>query len=89
MRCVRCPLFVKTRTHQRTIYRPGEVCRWDLWETSRVVPVGHGQDPPGVGCCLLPWILARHAGALIFSTQAPDVLWGMGGACGRSARRGG
>ena len=37
------PLFVKTRTHQRTIYRPGEICQWDLWEPSAHVPVGHGQ----------------------------------------------
>ena len=26
------------------IYRPGEICQWDLWETSRPVPVGDGQD---------------------------------------------
>jgi len=26
------PLFVRTRTHQRTIYRPGEICQWDLWD---------------------------------------------------------
>ncbi len=25
------PLFVKLRTHQRTVYRPGEICQWDLW----------------------------------------------------------
>ncbi len=37
------PMFVELRTHQRTVYRPGEVCPWDLWETSRRVPVGHGQ----------------------------------------------
>jgi hypothetical protein len=29
------PLFVKTRTHQRTVYRPGEICQWDLWEPSK------------------------------------------------------
>ena len=28
------PMFVRLRTHQRTVYRPGEVCQWDLWETS-------------------------------------------------------
>jgi GNAT superfamily N-acetyltransferase len=37
------PLFIKLRTHQRTIYRPGEICQWDLWEPSVAVPVGHGQ----------------------------------------------
>jgi hypothetical protein len=34
------PLFVKTRTYQRTLYRPGEICQWDLWEPSAPVPVG-------------------------------------------------
>ena len=29
------PMFLKLRTHQRTVYRPGEVCQWDLWETRR------------------------------------------------------
>jgi hypothetical protein len=30
-------LLLKLRTHQRTVYRPGEICQWDLWETSRPV----------------------------------------------------
>ena len=71
------PVFLRPRTHQRTIYRPGEVCQWDLWETSRPVPVGHGQTRRAwvVVCCLgySRW----GAGALIFSKEAPDVLWGM------------
>lgn len=29
------PMFKRARTHQRTVYRPGEICQWDLWETSR------------------------------------------------------
>jgi hypothetical protein len=29
------PLFVRTRTHQRTLYRPGEICQWDLCEPLR------------------------------------------------------
>jgi transposase len=36
------PVFLRLRTHQRTVYRPGEVCQWDLWEPSVLVPVGHG-----------------------------------------------
>ena len=71
-------LFVKTRTHQRTLYRPGEVCQWDLWETSEPVPVGHGQSRRA-------WVVVpclgysrAGAGALIFSKEAADVLWGMG-----------
>ncbi len=72
------PLFVKARTHQRTVYRPGEICQWDLWEPSAPVPVGHGQTRRAwvVVCCL--GYSRAGAGALIFSKEAPDVLWGMG-----------
>ena len=71
------PLFKKIRTHQRTVYRPGEICQWDLWEPSRLVPVGHGQQRRGwvVVCCL--GYSRAGAGALVFSKEAPDVLWGM------------
>lgn len=72
------PLFVKPRTHQRTVYRPAEICQWDLWETSQHVPVGHGQTRRAwvVVACL--GYSRVGAGALIFSKEAPDVLWGMG-----------
>lgn len=69
------PLFVKTRTHQRTVYRPREICQWDLWETSEHVPVGHGQTRRAwvvVACWAIP---ARALERLIFSKEAPDVLW--------------
>jgi transposase len=71
------PIFLRPRTYQRTVYRPGEICQWDLWETSRPVPVGHGQDRRGwvVVACL--GYSRAGAGALIFSKEAPDVLWGM------------
>jgi transposase len=72
------PLFLRPRTHQRTIYRPGEVCQFDLWEPSAPVPVGHGQTRRGwvVVACL--GYSRAGAGALVFSKEAPDVLWGMG-----------
>ncbi len=71
------PLFLKLRTHQRTVYRPGEVCQWDLWEPSSPVPVGHGQVRRAwvVVACL--GYSRAGAGALVFSKEAPDVLWGM------------
>jgi transposase len=71
------PMFLRPRTYQRTVYRPGEICQWDLWETSRPVPVGHGQDRRAwvVVACL--GYSRAGAGALIFSKEAPDVLWGM------------
>ena len=31
------PLFAPKRTFQRTVYRPGEVCQWDLWEPCELV----------------------------------------------------
>lgn len=37
------PLFSPTRTFQRTIYRPGEICQWDPWEPSKHEPVGYGR----------------------------------------------
>lgn len=72
------PLFARVRTHQRTVYRPGEICQFDLWETSAPVPVGHGQTRRAwvVVSCL--GYSRAGAGALIFSKEAPDVLWGMG-----------
>jgi transposase len=71
------PIFLKLRTHQRTVYRPGEVCQWDLWETSEPVAVGHGQVRRAwvVVACL--GYSRAGAGALVFSKEAPDVLWGM------------
>lgn len=71
------PLFARKRTFQRTVYRPGEICQFDLWEPSDHVPVGHGQTRRGwvvVGCLGYSRV---GAGALIFSKQAPDVLWGI------------
>jgi hypothetical protein len=69
---------MKARTHQRTVYRPGEICQWDLWEPSEPVSVGYGQSRRAwvVVSCL--GYSRAGAGALIFSKEAPDVLWGMG-----------
>jgi transposase len=72
------PRFAPRRTYQRTVYRPGEICQFDLWEPRAEIPVGHGQTRRG-------WVLTSAlgysragAGALIFAKQAPDILWGMG-----------
>lgn len=49
------PLFAPpARTFQRTVYRPGEICQFDLWEPKLEVPVGHGQARRGyvVVACL-------------------------------------
>jgi len=71
------PLFLPKRTFQRTVYRPGEICQWDLWEPSEPVPVGHGQQRKGYVVIACLGYSRAGAGALIFAKQAPDVLWGM------------
>jgi transposase len=71
------PVFAPPRTFQRTHYEPGELVQFDLWEPSGPVPVGHGQLRRGyvVTCC--SGYSRAGAGALVFSKEAPDVLWGM------------
>jgi hypothetical protein len=72
------PRFLVKRTFQRTSYRPGELVQCDLWEPRAPVPVGHGQTRRGwVVTAQLCWSRVL-AGALIFSKEAPDILWGVG-----------
>ena len=71
------PRFLAPRTFQRTIYRPGELVQCDLWEPSERIPVGHGQRRRGwVVTCEVCWSRAI-AGTLIFSKEAPDILFGL------------
>jgi len=71
------PRYLPLRTYQRTAYRPGELCQFDLWEPSRPIPVGHGQLRRGyVVTAELPYSRAL-AGALVFSKELPDLTWGM------------
>ena len=77
------PRFLAPRTFQRTVYRPGELVQCDLWEPRELVPVGHGQLRRG-------WVVTAEvcwsrviAGALVFSKEAPDILWGLGRCLGR------
>ena len=74
------PLFLpRPRSYQRTQYRPGALCQFDLWEPSREIPVGSGQARRGyVVVCCLPYSRAG-AGTLVFSKQAPDLLYGIAG----------
>jgi hypothetical protein len=72
------PRFLRRRTFQRTIYRPGELVQCDLWEPRELISVGHGQLRRG-------WVVTAElcwsrviAGALIFSKEASDILWGVG-----------
>src|SRR3954447_19696366 len=72
------PLFAPApRTFQRTVYRPGEICQFDLWEPRAEIAVGHGQTRQGwvVVACL--GYSRASAGALIFTKQIPDLLAGI------------
>ena len=71
------PLYERKRTYQRTVYRPGELLQFDLWEPRSEIPVGHGQTRRG-------WVVTAElgysraiAGALVFSKEAPDLIYGM------------
>lgn len=65
------------RSFQRTVYRPGELCQFDLTEPRREIPVGWGQTRRGwVVTAKLPYSRA-FAGALIFSKEFADIAWGM------------
>ena len=77
------PRFLVARTFQRTVYRPGELVQCDLWEPSEHVPVGHGQRRRGwVVTCEVCWSRVIAA-TLIFSKEAPDILWGLARNLGR------
>jgi transposase len=72
------PIFETPRTDQRTVYRPGEICQFDVWQPRAEVPVGHGQTRRGwvVVACL--GYSRAGAGVFVFSTQTEDLLAGNG-----------
>src|SRR6516165_4874484 len=77
------PRYLVRRTFQRTVYRPGELAQCDLFEPREPVPVGHGQTRRG-------WVVTVElcfsrviAGALVFSKEGPDILWGLSRCLGR------
>ena len=71
------PLFADQRTFQRTVYRPGDVLQFDLWQPKREIPVGYSQTRKGYVVVGVLGYSRFGAGALVFSKEAPDVLWGM------------
>jgi transposase len=72
------PLFAPPpRTFQRTLYRPGEICQFDLWQPSHPIPVGCGQERIGYVVVACLGYSRVGAGALIFSKSAPDILTGI------------
>jgi transposase len=78
------PLFVPPpRTFQRTVYRPGEICQFDVWQPRSEVPVGHGQTRRGWVVVACSGYSRAGAGVLVFSTQTEDLLAGIAGCLAR------
>jgi len=71
------PLFVDQRTFQRTVYRPGEICQFDVWEPKDEIAVGHGQTRRGYVVVACLGYSRAGAGAVIFSKQTPELLFGI------------
>jgi transposase len=74
------PLFAPARrSFQRTVYRPGEICQFDLWQPREEIAVGHGQVRRGwvVIACL--GYSRAGAGVLVFSRETHDLLAGIAG----------
>lgn len=77
------PLYERRRTYQRTLYRPGELLQFDLFEPRQEVPVGHGQTRRGYVVTAELGYSRAIVGALVFSKEAPDLLFGMSRCLGR------
>jgi transposase len=79
LREVRPVFAAPVRTFARAVWRPGEVCQFDVWQPKEQVPVGHGQTRPGwvVVACL--GFSRAGAGMLVFSKQTEDLLAGIAG----------
>jgi transposase len=71
------PVFRPPRTYQRTIYRPGELLQFDLFEPKAEVPVGHGQTRRGYVVTAELGYSRAVAGALVFSKEFSDLAYGM------------
>lgn len=77
------PRLRRPRSFQRTAYRPGELCQFDLCEPRAEVPVGYGQTRRGwMVTAELPFSRA-FAAALVFSKEFADLAWGMSRCLGR------
>ena len=66
------PLFERRRTFQRTVYRPGEICQFDLWHVTRAGARRAWPDPAGV-------CRGRGAGVLAGRDRRADLQspgWG-------------
>ena len=82
-RCVRCSLRRGGRFNG-TVYRPGELCQFDVWEPRNEVPVGHGQTRRGWAVIACLGYSRAGAGVLTFGKETEDLLAGVAGCLERS-----
>ncbi|HET8777416.1 MAG TPA: IS21 family transposase [Candidatus Limnocylindria bacterium] len=74
------PLFAPApRTFGRAVWRPGEVCQFDVWQPRRELPVGHGQTRRGYVVIACLGYSRAGAGVLVFSRRTEDLLAGVAG----------
>jgi hypothetical protein len=80
------PLFARARTHQRTVYRPGEICQFDLWSRQRRRLSGTAR-PAAPGLSSAVWATRARVPARWSSASKRRTCCGAwAAACGRSAR---
>jgi transposase len=73
------PMFAPARTFQRTVYRPAEICQFDVWQPREEIPVGYGQLRRGFVVVACLGYSRAGAGVLIFSRETEDLLAGVAG----------
>jgi hypothetical protein len=61
------------------VYRPGEICQFDVWQPRAPVPVGHGQTRKGFVVIACLGFSRAGAGVLVFSKETEDLLAGIVG----------
>jgi transposase len=74
------PLFAPApRAFARAVWRPGEICQFDVWQPREEIPVGHGQTRRGYVVVACLGYSRAGAGVLVFATRVEDLLAGIAG----------
>jgi hypothetical protein len=74
------PLFAPPpRTFQRTVYRPGKLWQFDVWEPREEIPAGHGRTRGGYVVVACLGYSRAGGGVLVFSKETEDLLAGIAG----------
>lgn len=71
------PVFSPSRTFQRTVYTPGEICQFDIWKPCKEIPVGRGQTRKGYVITAILGYSRFASATLVFSRSGDDILWAL------------